>query len=740
MINIQNDQKVIEQGREKPLKIEDQTRLQDKSVQKLVDRLNEDHIGSVISDNWIRESSLLSEYLKRQLTQLDQLDNFNTATGESNPFGGVSALHVPMPFTVCKTYHARFVEALMGIDPPFSVKPRREDSTDAVQQVEDLMRFALTSWANRGQGIEPTVDTWIWNWCTTGTGIIKNRWLVEYERYTTTETKYIASKPTLIDLPDGSKVEVPQWTYEEKEVEKVERTQYCPQYDIVNNEDIVIIRGEGDPDAADLVIQRMYLQATDLWLGVDRGIYREDIVEKIIESGRSNPMAPQDQGSQIKLLRKTIAGHTDFGSSGNDVYEILEACLKYDVDGNGIGTEIVVWVDRKTNLILKATYLRRISKNGKRPYAVAHFHRRPGEPFGVGLMEMLVPLSKELDLMHNTRIDNVFLESTPFYIYRKTAGFDPDNIVIEPGAGIGVNDIGDIVFPQLPQRTQFSMSEESVIGNYVERLTGISELSLGIPSSTQGVARTATGAQALMGENNTNLSIHLRRLNQGFSKLLQNTWFMLRDKVEPGFAFRVVGSDGKDVFHQVQDVMMGIDVDFEVSANSSNSNKSIQVQTAQTLMQITQNPLLIQSGISDPAKIYAALKLYIQALGTKDVHRYVNCPQGYEYLPSPQEEFQRIIIGKDSPVVPQMDHASYIAFLSKILELQAGTDPSGQLKPDQITAITNQLKKHQEMQQALQQQQAQQANQGQMRTNMAMAQGTPVPTFNDAGGPYGKVF
>lgn len=739
MINIQSDVKVVEEGRKAPLPVASETRLQDKSVEKLVATLEEKQIGAIICDNWIKESSLLSEYLKRQLEQLDRLDNFHTATGESNPFGGTSALHVPMPFTVCKTYHARFVEALLGIDPPFSVKPRREDAADAVQSVEDLIRFSLTSWANRGQGIETAIDTWIWNWCTTGTGIIKNRWLVEYERYISTETKYKQAHPRMETLPDGSILEIPSWTTEEIEVEKVERTQYCPQFDIINNEDIVIIRGEGDPDAADLVIHRSYVQASDLWMGVDRGIYKEEVVADIIQGGKSNPMAPQDQGSQIKLLRKTIAGHTDFGSSGQDVYEVLEACLKYDVDGNGINTEIVVLVERRTKKILKATYLRRIAKNGKRPYAVAHFHRRPGEAFGVGLMEMLQPLSKELDIMHNTRIDNVFLESTPFYIYRKTAGFDPDTIVIEPSSGIGVNDIGDIVFPQLPNRTQFTMEEEQVVGNYVERLTGISELSLGIPSSTQGVARTATGANALMGENNTNLSIHLRRLNQGFTRLLQNTWFMLRDKVEPGFAFRVMGSDGKDVFHQVSDVMMGIDVDFEVCANSSNSNKSVQVQTAQSIMQITQNPLLIQSGISDPSKMYAGIKFYLQSLGVKDVHRYVNEPAGYEYLPSPQEEFQRIIIGKDSPVVPQMDHASYIAFLSKILELQSQSDPGGQLNNDQLNAIMNQLKKHQEMAQALQQQQAQQSNMGQMQQNMAMAQPGAQPTYNNAG-QYGKVF
>jgi hypothetical protein len=96
-----------------------------------------------------------------------------------------------MPFTVCKTYHARFISALLDIDPPFSVKARREDGTDAIQPIEDLMKFTLFSWANSGEGIDEVVDTWVWNWCTTGTGIVKNRWLVEYEKYIDVERKWV---------------------------------------------------------------------------------------------------------------------------------------------------------------------------------------------------------------------------------------------------------------------------------------------------------------------------------------------------------------------------------------------------------------------------------------------------------------------------------------------------------------------------------------------------------------------
>ena len=740
MSDFQNESEVVKTERKNALGPDSEAPLSEQSNQKLLRNLNKDKVGGLVTENWTKESANLSEYLKRQASQLDLLDNFSQAIGEHNPFGGSSNLHVPMPFTVCKTYHARFMSGLLDIDPPFSVKARREDGTDAIQPIEDLMKFTLFSWSNRGEGIDETLDTWVWNWCTTGTGIIKNRWLVEYEKYVDVEKKFTAARPKLVEDEQGNLIEVPQWTTEEKEVEKVERTQYCPQYDIVNNEDIVIVNGEGDPDKADMVLHRVYMSASELWTGVDRGIYEADVVEAIIQSGGSNPLSPGDQGSEIKQLRKIKAGSTSFGTSGRDVYEVIEACMKWDVDGSGIVTEIVLLVEKQSSKILRATYLRRIAKDGNRPYAVAHFHRRPGEPFGVGLLEILSPLSKELDLMHNTRIDNVLLQSTPFYLYRRTAGVDPDNVILEPGAGIPVTNTDDIVFPQLPNRTQFTAQEENVVTSYVERLTGISDLALGVLSSTQGATRTATGARALMGENNTNLSIHLRRLNRGFTRLLQNTWCMLKNKVEPGFAFRVIGDDGRDIFRKVNDVVMGVDVDFDISANSTNSNKAVQSEVGQFLMQLTQNPLYLQAGLSDPGKMYAAAKFYLNTVGVKDVHRFLTCPVGYDYQPSVQEEFMRVISGIPVNVTPGMDHEKAVAFFNSIIQSQTEVqDPQGKLNDEQMNAVQDQLKQHMAMMNAMQQQQAQQMAQQQMFQNMqqgmggAQMTGSPSQQRNSSG-------
>lgn len=742
MSDIQNEADVVLDGRRNKLGEEAKAPLREQSVAKLVRILNEDNVGLKITRAWDTKTMEIGEQLRRQEAYLDDLDNFRTQEGGSNAFGGTSNLHIPLAFTVIKSYHARFFDALFSVDPPFSAKARREDGTDSVQLVEDLMKFSLMTWSNRGQGIEAAMDTFIWLWCSTGTAIMKSRWLTEYERYTKISKRYVPKSPLLQEMPDGTVVQIPQFDAVEEEQEVTERTQYCPQQDVINLEDFRIIGGKGDIDLADMLLHRDYMDASVLWTGVDRGIYAEEVVEAIVQTGGDNPLSPGDSTGTIKQMRQLKAGDSGFSQENErTLYEVIEACMKYDVDGSGITTEIVVLVEKRTSKILTANYLRRMRSDGRRPYAIAYFHKRPGEDFGMGLCEILAPLTTELDMMHNIRIDNALFQSTPFYLYRKKPGFDFKDIVLEPGMGIPVENPDDIFFPQLPNRTGFTMQEEQVVNSYIERLTGISDLSLGVASSTQGVTRTAAGVRAVMGENNSNLSIHLRRLHRGWSRIITNTWGMLKDYVESGFSFRVIGDDGKDVFRRVDDLHLGIDVDFDLSANSGNSNKSVQVEIGQLLYQLTGNSMDIQMGLVTADNRYAAVKFYLNALGVKDVHRFYNRPQGYAYILSPQEEFMRVLRGEQVPVDPRSDHQAFIAFTQTVLDQQAdpNQDPGAfRMSEEQRSNVVRQAKMHEELMQAMQAQQAQAANMQQMQINSGAAQ---VPaTYTNQGGEFGQVF
>lgn len=705
--------------------------LRDRVVKKLYNKLVDLNFGQRITEAWHVESANLAPALERQQVYLKDIDSWAPADAEA-PFSGSSNLHLPTAFIVCKTYHARFMQALMGVDPPFSAKARREDGVDTIEVIEDFMRFTLTDWMNFGEGCEEVVDQWLWRWVTTGTGILKHRWHIEYSKYVDVQAQPEAGPPQFSVDESGREVAQPTVVLRDKEVPVVTTKFKGPVVELVDLEDIRMVGGS-NPDTCDIIMQRTWYTASELWQLVDQKMVDEEVVEEIIKAGKQYKTG-NDQTS-IKQQRAQIAGKASVDSEVElDRYEILEGIAKVDVDESGITSDVVVWVHSATSKILRASYLQRLIPSGQRPFTIIHFHKRPGEQYGVGLPEIMHPLTVELDAMHNMRIDWGMITNMPFFFYRASSSLDPEILRLEPGAGIPVdNPQTDVYFPPIQNKTAFGAQEEQAVQSYIERLTGISDLSLGVMSGTQGATRTASGVRAILGESNSNLDVHLRRMNRGWRKFLKLTYEMLRNRADPALVFSVTGKDGKQVFRQIFNPQILPDVDFEISSNSANSNKAIQVETAQQLVQITTNPLHIQLGICGPKEAYNALRNYLAAINVPDLHRYIVPPQGPSYLLTPEEEFNRVVRGQDVQVQPQSDHAGFIAFAQQMIDAQ---EEAATLSDGQIQMLQAQMQRHADMQRALEQQAAQVAAQQQMMLN-TQAAGAPAALGNPVAGNAG---
>jgi hypothetical protein len=727
---INDDKAPLNEGRKNKLGKEAQVPLRDQITRKLFDTLVEKGFGKKVDEAWRMSSADMSTFLERQQVYLKDLDEHLESSGEA-PFSGSSNLHIPMPFIVSKTYHARFLSAILGVDPPFSIKARREDSVDNVALIEDFMRYTLSDWANYNRGCDETVDRWIWNWVTTGTGIMKVRWDRDFARFMDVETIPFEAPPLEVIGPDGNMVLEQQIRFEEREVMRTIEKFAGPCLSIVQLEDFRMFGGNGDPDLAEMVMERCFMTASDLWSRVDQKIFDEDAVERVIRGGEN--MKSAADGANIKTQRTQNAGK---GSVDNefdlDKYEVIECYAKVDVDGSGMNSDVIAWVNPNTGELLRATYLQRVIPTGERPYAVAHFHKRQDEEYGLGLLEILHPLSVELDAMHNMRIDFGMITNNPIGFYRASSSLDPETIQMEPGMLLPVDDPQrDIYFPQRPNSTAFGAQEEQAIQSYIERLVGLSDLSYGVQSGTQGATRTASGVRALIGESNSNLDVHLRRLNRAWRKVLRTVWNMTKLRVDPQLVFNVTGDNGENMLRQLTPYSLSMDIDFELSANSANSNKAVQTEVSQQIMSITSNPLYIQLGLVTPNEVYNATKSYLAALGVRDIHRYIKKPQGHSLNLQPDEEFQRVIRGHQVPVTPEMDHAGFIAFGEEMLAQQQKQQT---LDEEQIQALIGQMKEHEAMQQALDQQAAQQAVASQMQANAAQSQQQAPAALNPLAG------
>lgn len=719
MKELKSDADVLKDGRKKTLKDSEELQvvvpLRDQIVKKLIKKLEDMGEGRNTEHIWIQGNADRNEWLEKQQNLLQQYDEFIDPIYDATSDWS-STLHLPTILTVGKTYHARMFAALIAIDPPFTIKARQSSNVERAFLIQSLMGYTLKDWINKYQGIEGVVDTWLWTWIMAGRGVLKNRWERSFSRYVDVVPDDTKTGTIMKRDEQGNLVELPLLEQGEKEQEVVIKTFDGPMTEFVPNEDILIIGGSDDPQEADHVLHSSYMTASQLWMLVDQKVFEQDAVEKVIAHGEDRLLG--DMTSAIKEQQRTSSGYSQLDVEHDEKrYQIIERHSRIVVDDSGIASEIIMWVHPGTGSILRATYLYRVSRTGLRPFFAIDFHKRAnGMP--AGLPELLYSLSKEIDAMHNMKVDFGIISSIPFGFYRATSSLETERMPLEPGVLIPLdNPQTDVFFPNLGNRSGFTAQEEAMLMNQIERLTSISDISLGIVGG-QGAARTATGARALLGESNANLDIFLRRMNRGWKRMLTHLFHMIQDRIEPGFQFRVLGDDGSTYWETVRSrqELAGM-YDFELEGNSANSNKQIQIEQANSILSTIANPFFIQIGIVGPNNIFNAIRNKFQVEGVKDWTKFITKPQGPMRVYTPLEIANSVLAGVDIQLGPEQDLQGFIEWWNQVLETD---EILGQYSEQQTLTLAAKAMEAQQMLQAIQSQQAQLANQQQIQMNAAL--------------------
>lgn len=712
------DKKVVDDGRKNSLKGKiEAASLRDQIPAKLARKLVDRGIGEQVSDLWTQGQADQVDWLSRMQEMLKEVDEFVSPLYPA-PYDWSSTLHMPVAYTLCRTFHSRMLSALFSFDPPFTVSPRKEANADAAPLVQDVMRYAIKDWSNNYRGIEETCDRWIWQWVTAGRGILKTRWDKQYSRFMDVVQ---VPKPVVQYSVDeqGNEIQNIGQVLVEEEQEVVKTIFEGPSVELVLPEDLLIIGGEGDVDKADSVLHQKYMTASELWSLADQGIFDEDAVKAVIAAGPDLYAGDVTGGIKDERARRATAGSID-KPFDTDRYRVIEAYLKVDVDGSGIASDVIVWTGHKSRELLRATYLFRVSPSGKRPFALIDFHRKGNTEKPVGLIELTYSLAKEIDFMHNLRVDFGLLSTLPIMFYRASSSMSHETIPLQPGAMIPLdNPQSDIYIPNMGNRTAFGFQEEAALMEQVQRMTSVSDLSLGVIGA-QGATRTASGARIVASEASTNLDIYVKRMNRGFKKLLQLFLEMLQQKLPTGFEYNLTGEDGNNYFGRIEnrEQIAGL-YDFELEGSSNSSNKQIQLDTAQQIYQMTGNMLDLQLGLISPLERYNAIKNLMQAMGIKAVSKYLRKPDQVVRKFTPEEVANRILAGIDVPLDPTQDLEGIIGYIDYIF---ANDNLLGQFGEKQAIALEMKKREAQALAEAMQAQAAQVANIQQQQTNAAQSQ------------------
>lgn len=694
------------------------SKLDNKTIKKLADYIMEQiEVGRRNRDPFMQR---LSEYR-------ENWKNFDIA-GLNLTIEGQHDEHVPVVFEKGKTMHARIYQAVFGVEPPFSLLPRKAVDEKQKQEKEDLMRWVLSDYMNYGNGIQPASDLDIQNFVFDGTSICKHYWTRDVRKYVGVDIK--EKQPLELD-------ENGQLVVEEIETERENVIYDGPIMKPMRLEDVLITGALiEDIDQADLVDHCQQYTKSDLIKMCNLGFFKKEWVDHVLE--KASPSQDWISKGRDRLLDQQT--ERLIGIRQEDVgipsYTVHESYLRYDIDNDGIDEELVVWVEEQTKTIIRITYLDRVSQNGKRPFVLKKLIPVEGSPYGIGFAEMLNGINNLTDYVVNQRLDAGTFQTFPWFVFRASSGMTGEDIRIAPGKGIPVDNIQDIAFPRVNGNPAYGYQEEQVINTYAEKVSGITSLAQG-QIAGQGATRTATGAAALVQELNTNLDIFIKRYQTGYKKSLKIIDKQIQELLPLGLEYHVLGMKagyGGCAQKRFEDrESIAWDTDFELTGNSVNSNKAIERDTAMQILQMSLNPIMLQSGIVGPQQVYNAFKNFLQKLEVRDTDAYAMAPEGVQGSPySALDEINMIMAGVKPPISMNDKHAEKLA----IFEQFEQSDEFGLFTQDHLPLYSEVKMAHQQYADAI-------AAQGQVAANsggfVSPQLGAQVMGAAGSGNPQGGV-
>lgn len=502
---------------------------------------------------------------------------------KSDPWPNCSNVTTMAIPTHTKLMHAKLFPAVWNENLVYW-RPVSGDDIENVDNIKKFMQWVVRQEMKLGNLVDDILQDLI----VTGTVALKVRWDTEYRNMRDKDNpgkyKEIARQRAYVDNVPIDEVYMPYlWS---------------------------------DVNTSEFIAQDIYMRFPDLENKKARGLFTYDKEDEDAILGAINQNLPES----IRIEKGKTEGTAEYYAH-RDSYPIrlVECNVAWPIDGKMV--ESIFVIDYNSSTYLSGKPLTAVSPTGTRPWIVGQFIRRTGRPYGVGLPDLMKGLAKELDAIHNQRIDAGTMSIAPFGVYRAASSFDPEKVKVGPGIMVPVDDINDVNFIQVPNNSIASFQEERIIIEYMEKLTATSAYQMGRESEVAKSRATATGTMAIIAQGEQAYTLLGIRAQIIFAEMLTKILQAYQAFMPSGLADRVVGEDaGKLLFPDGMtieelageyDAYMNLDVTAGSKAMEKQSNAAM-IQMAPQLLAISQDP-----------RGYRMAEDFIKSLGKVDPERYL---------------------------------------------------------------------------------------------------------------------
>jgi hypothetical protein len=234
-----------------------------------------------------------------------------------------------------------------------------------------------------------------------------------------------------------------------------------------------------------------------------------------------------------------------------------------------------------------------------------------------GLTRMLSPLAREVDRLHNSRLDAIAIQLAPAFKYRAPAGAAPRTFRFMPGKIFPVSQMTDLeplVFPT--NNLQAFTAEEYQTRALVEDYAGLADTAVMNPLRAQE-RRTATEIDFITNQMQGAFALDAKIFQMSMQKVHQMVWELWYEFGPEQVFFRVANEEMPRPFLKSE---VSRKYDIVPAGTPANTNRLLELNKAREAMQLFMPD---QSGLINKAELF---RYYLDLLDFNLAKRVLNTP------------------------------------------------------------------------------------------------------------------
>lgn len=294
---------------------------------------------------------------------------------------------------------------------------------------------------------------------------------------------------------------------------------------------------------------------------------------------------PCAAGDWIRQRRERLSRVAGDLQRNNDIYEIHDVYVRYDIDEDGYDEDLLVNFDMTAQKSLRLRY----TPYDERPVEKMPYQIRSHMPYGIGVMEMISPLQNITTDLHNHQVDNVAMANMRMFKSRYGA-IKGGTVNIWAGRNLEMANPEDLmemklsdIYPSL-ERTQGQVTQ------LAERRTGANELTQPNQNQTFGNRTPAATATSLLQQANRRFTPAFDSVRLGTAGAVRQAILRVAERIRAGdldyeqHLIRTLGEqNAAQVLDCLKDEFFDHSIGIHVTASSNAINKDADRQNAVTL-------------------------------------------------------------------------------------------------------------------------------------------------------------